>query len=89
MQPFKAMELRLKASVLGAEAAILSATRTNAALFGLADRIGTVAEGKRADLIVVDGQPLDDVGLLAEAANVRLVLRDGEIMKRTLDRGLA
>lgn len=82
MQPFKAMELGLKASVLGAREAILSATRTNAALFGMADEIGTVEEGKRADLILVDGQPLDDVAVLQDARNVRLVMRDGAVMKR-------
>jgi imidazolonepropionase-like amidohydrolase len=82
MQPFKAMELKLKAEVLGAHAAIVSATRTNAELFGMADEIGTVSEGKRADLIVVDGQPLDDISVLLDARNVRIVMRDGQIMKR-------
>ncbi len=82
MQPFKTMELSLKASVLGAHAAILSATRTNAALFGMADRIGTIGVGKLADVIVVDGQPLDDIRVLQDARNVHLVMRGGEIMKR-------
>jgi len=84
MQPFKAMELALKAKVLGVHAAILSATRTNATLFGLADEIGTVEEGKRADLIVVDGQPLDDVALLQDPARIVLVMRDGAIYKRAV-----
>lgn len=82
MQPFKAMELSLKARVLGNHEAILSATRTNARLFGLADEIGTIEAGKRADLIVVDGQPLDDVALLQDAARVALVMRDGAVFKR-------
>ena len=82
MQPFKAMELALKASVLGAHEAILSATRTNAQLFGLASEIGTVEEGKLADLILVDGQPLDDIALLQDASRVLLVMRDGEVKKR-------
>ena len=81
MQPFKALELTLKAQVLGAHAAILSATRTNALLFGMVDEIGTVEAGKRADLIVVDGQPLDDIALLQDAARVRLVMRDGRVYK--------
>lgn len=81
MQPFKAMELSLKAKVLGAHEAILSATRTNAELFGLADQIGTVEEGKLADLIVVDGQPLDDVAVLQDADRVKLVMRGGAILK--------
>jgi imidazolonepropionase-like amidohydrolase len=84
MQPFKAMELSLKAQVLGNRAALLSATRSNAKLFGLADEIGTVEEGKRADLILVDGQPLDDVSLLQDPARVVLVMRDGVVHKRCL-----
>jgi imidazolonepropionase-like amidohydrolase len=84
MQPFKPLELTLKAKVLGAHAAILSATRTNAALFGMADRIGTVEAGKLADLIVVDGQPVDDVALLQDSSRVRMVMRDGRIFKDTL-----
>jgi len=55
---------------------------TNARLFGLADQIGTVEEGKRADLIVVDGQPLDDVAVLQDASRVLVVMRDGTVQKR-------
>ena len=46
----------------------MSATRTNAALFRMEDRIGTVEEGKDADLILVDGDPLADVGVLVDCA---------------------
>ena len=85
MQPFKSMELGLKAEVLGAHGAILSATKTNAELFGMADDIGTVEEGKLADLIVVSGDPLDDVTVLQDADNVQLVMRDGHIYKNLLN----
>jgi len=81
MQPFKSMELGLKAQVLGAHEAILSATRTNAELFGMADRIGTVEAGKLADLILVDGNPIDDIGVLQDAAKVVLVMREGQVFK--------
>lgn len=81
MQPLKSMELGYKAQVLGAHAAIVSATRTNAELFGMADQIGTVEAGKLADLILVDGNPLDDIGVLQDARNVALVMRDGMVMK--------
>lgn len=84
MQPFKSMELGLKARVLGAHAAILSATRTNAELFGLAGEIGTVEPGKRADLIVVDGQPVDDIAVLQDADRVVFVMRDGRTFKSRL-----
>jgi len=84
MQPFKSMELGLKAQVLGAHAAILSATRTNAELFGMADQIGTVEAGKLADVVVVNGNPVDDIGVLQDAANVVLVMRDGVLFKDQL-----
>jgi len=77
----KARELVLQASVMGAMGAIVAATKTNAELFGMADRIGTVAEGKQADLIVVDGDPLTDIGVLADASRVRVVLKEGTVMK--------
>lgn len=81
MQPFKALELGLKARVLGAHGAILSATRTNARLFGMADEIGTIEAGKLADLLVVDGRPFDDVTVLQDARNVKLVMKAGTIFK--------
>jgi imidazolonepropionase-like amidohydrolase len=76
-------EIVLKAPILGAHRAIISATRTNAELFNLADRIGTVEAGKDADLILVPGEPLDDVELFRDPANVRLVLQRGVVVKDT------
>ena len=84
MQPFKSMELALKAEVLGAHDAVLSATKTNAELFGMSDEIGTVEAGKLADVIVVDGNPLDDVTVLQDAANVVVVMRGGQVFKNLL-----
>jgi len=78
----RARELARKAEVMGsATAAILSATRDNARLFRMADRIGTVEPGKLADLILVDGHPLDDITLLADAARILLVVKGGVVVK--------
>jgi imidazolonepropionase-like amidohydrolase len=77
----KARELVLQAKVMGAMGAIVAATGTNAELFGMADRIGTVAEGKEADLIVVDADPLADIGVLADASHVRVVIKGGAVVK--------
>jgi imidazolonepropionase-like amidohydrolase len=84
MQPFKSMELGLKAQVLGNHEAILSATRTNAELFGMADQIGTIEVGKRADLILVDGNPVDDIATVQDAAKVVYVMRDGQVYKNLM-----
>jgi imidazolonepropionase-like amidohydrolase len=77
----KARELVLQAKVMGAMGAIVAATRTNAELFGIADRIGTVEEGKEADLIVVDGDPISDIAVLADRDRVRLVVKGGVVVK--------
>ena len=77
-------ELALKARVMGPMKAIVSATQTNARLFRLEDRIGHVEEDMEADLIAIAGDPLDDIGLLADAGNVRLVVKGGRIFKEAL-----
>ena len=82
MQAARARELTLKAAVLGPMEALIATTRTNAELFGLADRIGTVEEGKQADLILVDADPLADIERLEDPDTVLLVLKDGAIVKR-------
>jgi len=79
-------EIVLKARLIGAHRAILSATRTNAELFGLADRIGTVEEGKDADLILVAGEPLDDVALIADPAAIPIVIQGGRVVKDSAGR---
>lgn len=84
MQPFKVTELSLKANVMGPMAAIVSATRTNAELFGLVNRTGTLEAGKWADVIVVDGDPLVDIACLQQRDNVKLVLKQGIIVKDLL-----
>jgi len=77
----KARELVLQAKVMGTMGAIVAATRTNAKLFGMADRIGRVEEGKDADLIAVDGDPLADIAVLADRERVRVVVKGGVVVK--------
>jgi imidazolonepropionase-like amidohydrolase len=64
--------------------AIEAATRVNAQVLGLATEFGTVEEGKYADLVVVQGNPLDDIGHLLNRDNVRLVVQGGKIVKDSL-----
>src|SRR5258705_11919061 len=62
--------------------AIVAGTATAADVCGLGDEIGTLERGKRADLVVAAGNPLDDIKLLADADNITLVVQDGRIVKR-------
>jgi imidazolonepropionase-like amidohydrolase len=57
--------------------ALVAATSTAAQALDLDEHIGTVAEGKLADLIILDGDPLTDPGLLADPARIWLVLQQG------------
>lgn len=51
-QDTRAWEIGLKAALIGAVAAIDSATRVNAKILGIDDRVGTIEVGKLADLVV-------------------------------------
>ena len=56
------------------EEAIRIATLNGATYLGLADRIGTIAPGKNADLMVVKGDPSKTI---ADIENVEIVFKDG------------
>jgi imidazolonepropionase-like amidohydrolase len=57
--------------------ALVAATKTAAQALGLDEHIGTVEEGKLADLVIVDGDPLREPRLLAEPSRIWLVLQLG------------
>jgi imidazolonepropionase-like amidohydrolase len=56
---------------------LVAATRTAADALGLGEHVGTVEEGKLADLLIVDGDPVAEPELLADSARIWLVLRLG------------
>lgn len=73
-------EIVLKSGLLGPMAAIMSATSVNAALMGIGDRVGSVAPGRQADLVVVDGDPLADPSVLVQRDRIVCVIRNGQIV---------
>jgi len=81
MQGERGKEIACQARVMGAMNAIIAATRTNAALLRIEKEVGTIEPGKRADLILLDADPLSDPDVLANPDHVRLVAFGGEIVK--------
>ena len=63
---------------LSAREALVAATATAAGALGLADEVGTIAPGKLADLLVVDGDPLKQPELLRQRDRIWLVLQLGQ-----------
>jgi len=64
---------------------IRSATTTNAALLMQKDKLGTIAPGAYADLLVVEGDPLTDLRVMLDPQkNLKLIMKDGVIYKNEL-----
>jgi imidazolonepropionase-like amidohydrolase len=65
------------------------ATRNGAEVLGRGDELGTVTAGKLADLLVVDGDPVADIGVLRDADALLAVLVGGRAVTDRLDEGCA
>jgi imidazolonepropionase-like amidohydrolase len=81
--PANAGELRcLVEAGLTPMQAIQAATGWAAECLGLEQELGTLEKGKRADLVVVDGDPLADVKILQDPKRIKLVIKDGKVEVR-------
>jgi imidazolonepropionase-like amidohydrolase len=78
----RAAEFELKAQVMTPMEVLLSATRVNAELFRMSDRIGTVEPRKFADLIAVAGNPLRNLRVFQEQDNLVVIMKGGRLYKR-------
>jgi imidazolonepropionase-like amidohydrolase len=58
--------------------AIVAATKTSAEVCRVDDKVGTLEPGKLADLLVVDGDPLDDISILQDRSRLVLVMKEGK-----------
>ncbi|MGH7445253.1 MAG: amidohydrolase family protein, partial [Longimicrobiales bacterium] len=60
-------------------AALLAATRNAAAALGMSDELGAISTGHRADIVAVQGNPLEDITLLQDVA---FVMKNGVVYKQ-------
>ena len=78
-------ELTIRSEVQPAAAILRSATTVAARLLGLEGQVGVVAPGAFADLLVVDGNPLERLEVLTDPArHLRLVMAAGRVHRNDL-----
>lgn len=64
--------------------ALMAATKVGGELMGYPGELGLVVPGAFADVLVVDGNPLEDVALLHDHTKLRAIMKDGAFHKNTL-----
>ncbi len=85
LRKYHGMEFELLAKVLTPAEIIRSATIVGAELCRMKGDVGVVAKGAHADLLVIDGNPLSHLSLLAgDGEHMPMILRGGEIYKDLL-----
>ena len=65
--------------------ALCIGTLNGARILGLEETIGSIEEGKLADLVVVRGNPIEHISLLTEKSNLVSIMQGGAFIKQLLD----
>jgi imidazolonepropionase-like amidohydrolase len=85
MHRHQSREFVIRAEAMSPFEIIRSATIVNAELLNRPGELGVVAPGARADLIVVDGNPLADISLLdGQGEHLTHIIKDGMFYKKVL-----
>jgi imidazolonepropionase-like amidohydrolase len=85
LQVDQSREFLLRSEVLSPIEIIRSATTIGARVVRMEGRLGTLAPGAFADLIVMDGNPLQNLGLFQDQGrHLAAIMKGGQFHKRTL-----
>lgn len=77
-------EFRLRRDICSNIQILRSATSINAKLLQMEGKIGTVTVGAFADLLAIDGNPLDDIGVMEHQDKHHMIMRNGQLIKWTV-----
>lgn len=85
MHQYQSHELRIRAEVLGNLAALRSATTVAAKILQREGELGCIAQGAIADVLVVDGNPLEDIEcLVGQGERLAMIIQAGKVRKNAL-----
>lgn len=85
MHEHQSREFSIRAEVLKPAEILRAATSVNAELLQQSGELGAIAPGALADLIAVDGNPLERIDLLEhQGRHLPLIVKDGAIVKSTM-----
>jgi imidazolonepropionase-like amidohydrolase len=85
MHQYQCDELSIRANIVGAFEAIRQATAIGAEIVNMKGRLGVVAAGAYADLLVVDGDPLKDIRVLTrQGERIAGVMKNGAWVREKL-----
>ncbi len=89
---YELTEFRARKQVLGSLEAVKSATGNVHEMFKLTTyrnpyphgKVGVLEEGSFADMLLIDGNPIDDAEILTDKNNMRLIMKGGKVYKNTI-----
>ncbi|MBB3701315.1 imidazolonepropionase-like amidohydrolase [Flammeovirga yaeyamensis] len=95
IQRMQSLEFKARAKYFSGYEILVQATSSNAELFERSGErhpykeapLGVVENGAYADLLIVEGNPLEDITLLSDPENnLLLIMKDGKVFKNTLSK---
>ncbi|MNR47355.1 hypothetical protein D3C85_1664470 [compost metagenome] len=82
MHQYQSDELWIRADILGAFETICQATAVGAEVLNKVGELGVIAKGAIADLLIVDGDPLENIRVLCgQGEGIRAVMKNGEFVR--------
>ncbi|MDP6810368.1 MAG: amidohydrolase family protein [Pseudomonadales bacterium] len=86
LQKMQCIEFGIRAEVFSNFEILHQATGANAEVLNAKGDIGEIAEGCYADILLVDGNPLEDISVLAaDGANLPVIMKGGEFHRNNLN----
>ena len=85
LQVYQGKEFLMRQNIMPKKDILKSATLINAEIVNQKDKIGVIKEGAFADILLVDGNPLEDFSVFQEQGKyISLIMKNGKIYKNNL-----